>query len=416
MSSTAQMTQPVVFDPLEPANIQEPFEFFTRMRSEQPVYWNEKYSNWMLTRYKDVKAAFQSPQKFSSVTGPALMQWREKLPESAHANFDFGYRFIFSQFQATDPPVHTAQRQAVMKAFMPLVNGMIKTSIERRVSELLDGMERAGSCDFIADFAYPLPSNVIFDLLGIPAGHHELIREASEQMVRFPGAVYQCDAEVLEHIATVLRETETVILDLVQQRRRQPETDLISALVSADSGMDLLPDSDIVVICLFMLAAGHETTANLLGGAMRFLLHDRRQWEQLVARPDLLPGAVEELLRFVSPVLWLARIAKEDIELDGHVLREGSQILLGIGSSNHDPAQFENPEVLDVTRKNVNAIAFGHGIHTCLGAALARMETQSALAALLRRVPKIKLLTDAFEYRPVYFLRSLKSLPVSMNG
>ncbi len=416
MASTAEITAPAIFDPLDPANLHEPFGLYKQMRSEQPVYWNEKYSNWMLTRYKDVKAALQSPQKFSSQTGRALIKWKDKLPESAHANFDIGYQFLYTQFQATDPPVHTERRQAVMKAFMPLVNGMIKTSIERRVNELLDGLEREGSCDFMADFAYPLPSNVIFDLLGIPAEDHALIREASEQFVRFPVAVYQSNSEALEQVAEILVQAEAAIMKLVQARRRQPETDLISALVSADSGMDQLPDKDIVIISIFMLVAGHETTANLLGGAMRFLLSDRRQWQMLLGRPELLPGAVEELLRFVSPVLWLARVANEDLEIDGRLVTAGSQILLGVGASNHDPEQFEDPEVLDVTRKNVNALAFGHGIHTCLGAALARMETQSALAALLRRIPRIELRTNEFEYRPVYFLRSLKSLPVSVRG
>jgi cytochrome P450 len=416
MATTAEITAPMIFDPLDPANIQEPFELFKRMRTEQPVYWNEKYVNWMLTRYKDVKAALQSPQKFSSQTGTALLPWRDKLPESAQAHFDTGYRFFYTQFQATDPPVHTVQRQAVMKAFMPLVNGMIKSSIERRVNELLDRMERAGTCDFMADFAYPLPSNVIFDLLGIPEEDHQLIREASEQFVRFPVGALQSDCEILEQSAEKLTQAEAVILKLVQARRRQPKTDLISALVSADSGVDQLPDKDIAIISIFMLVAGNETTANLLGGAMRFLLSDRRQWQMLLGRPELLPGAVEELLRFVSPVLWLSRVANEDMEINGHLLTAGSRIILGIGASNHDPDQFENPEALDVTRKNVNALAFGHGIHTCLGAALARMETQSALAALLRRLPRIELRTNEFEYRPIYFLRSLKSLPVSVNG
>lgn len=416
MASTTEITEPAIFDPLDPANLHQPFELYRRMRSEQPVYWNEKYSNWMLTRYRDVKAALQSPQKFSSRTGEALIKWRGKLPESAQGNFDIGYQFLYTQFQATDPPVHTAQRQAVMKAFMPLVNGIIKTSIERRINELLDGMERAGTCDFMADFAYPLPSNVIFDLLGVPEKDHELIREASEQFVRFPVAAYQSDSEALEQIAEILVQAEAVIMKLVEARRPQPETDLISALVSAGSGMDQLPDKDIVTTSIFMLVAGHETTANLLGGAMRYLLSDRRQWQMLLDRTELLPGAVEELLRFVSPVLWTARVANEDLEIDGHLLAAGSQIILGIGASNHDPEQFENPEMLDVSRRNVNALAFGHGIHTCLGAALARMETQSALAAVLRRLPRIELRTNEFEYRPIYFLRSLKSLPVSVNG
>lgn len=416
MASSLQVTESEIFDPLEPANIQEPFRFFKNLRTEQPVYWNEKYSFWMLTRYKDIKAALLAPQKFSSVTKTALAKWRDKIPQKAQASFDYGFQFIFGHLQASDPPAHTAQRQAVMKAFMPLVNGVVKTSLERRVSALLDEMERAGTCDFVKDFAYPLPSRVIFDLLGVPAEYHEIIRESSDMSVRFPNAVYSCDGDALEKIAEKTKLARTALTELVQQKRREPQEDLISLLVSESSGIDQMPEEEIVTLCNFLLAAGHETTANLLAGSLRYLLQDRKQWEQLAARPDLLPGAVEELLRFVSPVLWLARITTEDIELDGHILPKDSQVILGFGSANHDPDQFEDPETLDVTRKNVHSLALGYGIHTCLGAALAKMETQVALAALLRRVPDIQLLTDEFEYKPVYFLRALKSLPVAVHG
>jgi cytochrome P450 len=276
----------------------------------------------------------------------------------------------------------------------------------------LDDLERAGACDFVAQFAYPLPSLVIFDLLGVPAEDHETMRETAKALVMFPNAVYKGDVEMIDHIAEGLIRGQTILERLIEQRRREPKNDLISILVRTDQGTTRLPDDEIVVLCNFLLAAGHETTANLLGGSLRYLLEKRELWEQLGAAPEIIPVAVEELLRFVSPVLWTSRLPKEDIELDGHVLRKGSRVLLGIGAGNHDPGEFQDPGLLDFTRTKVQSLAFGYGPHFCLGAALARMEAQVALSRLLDRMPQIQLGTKHFEYQPAYFLRALKSLPI----
>jgi cytochrome P450 len=220
----------------------------------------------------------------------------------------------------------------------------------------------------------------------------------------------------MEHIAERLTRAQGVLERLIQQRRREPKKDLISILVHADTGTPQLPDDDIVVLCSLLLAAGHETTANLLSGSLRYLLERRELWEQLGRAPETMPIAVEELLRFVSPVLWLRRLPAEDIELDGQVLRKGTRVELGIGAANHDPSEFSNPEQLDFTRPKVNSLAFGYGPHFCLGAALAKMETQVALSRLLERIPQMQLGTQHFEYRPLYFLRALQSLPFIVRG
>ena len=216
----------------------------------------------------------------------------------------------------------------------------------------------------------------------------------------------------MEHIAERLTEAEEVLQRLIEERRREPKNDLISTLVHREGATAWLPDDELVVLCNLLLVAGHETTANLLSGSLRYLLEKRELWEQLRAAPEMIPAAVEELLRFVSPVLWLSRLPTHDIELDGHVLQKGTSLQLGIGAANHDPNEFPNPEQLDFTRPKVNSLAFGYGPHFCLGAALARMETQVALSRLLERIPQVQLATRHFEYRPLYFLRALKSLPV----
>jgi cytochrome P450 len=416
LSSSVQATGSDVFDPLKPSNLQEPFVYFAKLRNENPVYWNEQYSFWMLTRYQDVKAALRAPRQFSSATVVEIEKRAERIPQSARASFDIGKRFWYMAIQATDPPKHTDQRGAAMKAFTPQLVAEMRVSIEHRVDRLLDEMEHAGTCEFVSQFAYPLPSLVIFDLLGLPVEDHETIREAAKALVVFPSAVYECDFGSMEHIAERLTLAQGVLERLIQQRRREPKKDLISILVHAETGTAQLPDDEIVVLCNFLLLAGHETTANLLSGSLRYLLEKRELWEQLRATPAMIPAAVEELLRFVSPVLWVSRMPAEDIELDGKVLRKGSRVQLGIGAANHDPSEFPNPEQLDFTRPKVNSLAFGYGPHFCLGAGLARMEAQIALSRLLDRLPQVQLGTRHFEFRPPYFLRALKSLPMLARG
>ena len=416
MSSNMQVTGSDIFDPMTPSNLQEPFVFYAKLRKEKPVYWSEQYSFWMLTRYQDVKAALRAPRQFSSATGVEIEKRAEQVPQSVRASFDIGKRFWYTAIQATDPPRHTDQRQSVMNPFGPQAVAEMRGSIEQRVDDLLNEMEQAETCDFVSEFAYPLPSLVIFDLLGVPAEDHETMREAAQASVMFPSTVYKGDFEALEHIAEQLTRAEGVLERLIQQRRREPRKDLISILVHAETGTAQLPDDQIVVLSNFLLGAGHETTANLLSGSLRYLLERRQLWEQLGAAPEMIPTAVEELLRFVSPVLWLSRLPAEDVELDGHLLRKGSRLQLGIGAANHDPAEFPNPEQLDFTRPKVNSLAFGYGPHFCLGAALARMETHVALSSLLERIPQVQLGARHFEYRPLYFLRALKSLPIVVRG
>jgi cytochrome P450 len=191
----------------------------------------------------------------------------------------------------------------MMNAFTPQLVGGMRTSIQQRADRLLDEMERKGTCDFVSEFAYPLPSSVIFDLLGVPAQYHDTIRESSQGSAMFPSSVYRRDFNAMEEIAKQLTAAEDVLQRLIRERRREPQNDLISMLSNGDSATSPLPEDELVVLSNFLLAAGHETTANLLSGSLRYLLERRELWEQLGAAPEMITWAVEELLRFVSPVL-----------------------------------------------------------------------------------------------------------------
>jgi cytochrome P450 len=307
---------------------------------------------------------------------------------------------------------HTAQRALIAKVFTPRVMENMRASIQIRVDRLIDRLEESENGDFIAQFAYPLPSLVIFDLLGVPEEHYAALRTSAAAFARFPPTLHAQDLEALEEIAENLTNTERLLQRLISEHRANGRNDLLSALLNAKEGSGALTDKELIVLCNFLLFAGHETTANLLGGSVLHLLQNRMLWNQLKDSPELLGNAVEELLRFVSPVLTVARVLKEDFECHGTILKKGERISLMIGAANHDPTQFENPDQLKFERPKPHSVAFGHGIHYCIGAALARLETQIALSALFRRLPDIRLATPTVEYQPVFFLRALKSLPV----
>jgi cytochrome P450 len=414
MSSSVQNPGHEIFDPFVPLHLQEPFPFFARLREAQPVYWNAQYSFWMLTRYQDVKWALQSPAKFSSATGGEIARRSEHLPQDTRASFDICSRFWYTAIQATDAPRHAHQRHPLMKALTPALIAQMQGAISQRVERLLDGLQQAGTVDFVAQFAYPLPSLVIFDLLGLPPEHHQIIHQSAAGIVKFPTAALRGDFSQVAQIAEHLKRAEVVLKELILKRRAAPMEDLISTLVNEDGTGSRLSDDEIVVLCNFLLTAGHETTANLLAGSMRFLLSERQLWDQLREHPELLGDAIEELLRFISPVLWVTRVVTEDVELAGQVLPKGSRVLLGTGAANHDPAEFRDPETLDLTRAKPHSLAFGYGPHFCIGAALARLETQVALLGLMRRTPNITLESKTFDYRPIHFLRALKTLQVSL--
>ena len=266
---------------------------------------------------------------------------------------------------------------------------------------------------FRRSICLPAPSLVIFDLLGVPEEHYPVLRASASAFARFPAAIYSRNFPVIAEIGQNLASTEKVLLRLLAEGRSSPRPDLISALASVRQGADALSDADIVVLCKLLLFAGHETTANLLGGSVLHLLRQRSLWNQLRDNRELLPNAVEELLRFISPVLSLARVLTEDFECHGVLMKKGDRIQLSVGAANHDPSQFSDPENLKLDRVNSQSVTFGYVPHYCIGAGLARLEAQIALGSLLQHVPEMQLITDTVEYHPVFYLRALRSLPIT---
>jgi len=309
-----------------------------------------------------------------------------------------------------DAPDHTRLRGLISKAFTPRSVERLRPRMAQLTDELLAPLREAGRFDVINDFAFPLPVTVICELLGVPSADRDLFRQHTRDMA----AVLDWDAtpeQVGGAVGASLNFT-AYLVPLFEARRREPEADLISALVAAEEAGDRLDTAELLTTVILLLVAGHETTMNLIGNGLLALLRHPDQLALLRARPDLMPDAVEELLRYDSPVRLTIRTALADTAVDGQSVRAGEQVIARLDAANHDPAVFESPDVLEVTRDAHRHVAFGGGAHYCLGAALARAEAQVALAALVS-LPDLELAIDEPEWRPLDTFHALQSLPVT---
>jgi hypothetical protein len=321
--------------------------------------------------------------------------------------------FLAYNLQGMDPPGHTRQRTLMTKTFTPRMLESFRPTVRRLVNELIDLRLHDGKMDLVADLAYPLPSNVILDLLSIPRSGRPYIKASSEAINEFVSTLLFNGPDVWPRLAGVFDEVRTYLKSLIAERRLRPGDDLLSHMVHAEENGDKLSEDEIVIATNFLLFAGHETTANLIGTGMYHLLSQPEQMAQLQADPSRFPAAVEELLRYVSPVHVLSRRVLEDLTIRGVDIPVGSSVYLLVGSANRDAEKFPAPERLDINRPSSRTLGFGHGIHHCLGAALARMESQVAFETLFERLPDMHIAGQAPVFRPNYFLRGLLNLPVA---
>jgi len=314
-----------------------------------------------------------------------------------------------------DPPGHTRQRTLMMKTFTPRMIEAFRPSVQKLVDELLDQRLVQGSMDLVADLAYPLPSSVILDLLGIPRSGRPYIEASSEAINIFVATILFTGPSVWPRLAGVFADVKAYLKSLIAERRKNPGEDLLSKMVQAEEHGDMLSEDEIVVATNFLLFAGHETTANLIAAGMYYLMQHAEQMVQLRAEPAKIPAAVEELLRYVSPVHTLARRTMEEVTVRGVTIPKGKSIYLLVGAANRDAEKFPDPEKLDINRPPTRSLGFGYGIHYCIGAALARLESQVTFETIIRRLPDIHMTVDRPEFRPNYSLRGLVSLPVAFG-
>jgi pimeloyl-[acyl-carrier protein] synthase len=390
------------FNPMDPEFLADPYPTYHRLRAEAPVHYSP-LGFWVLTRYEDVAAVLRDARFI-----------KEPLAALVAARFGSEVpRGVGLSMLDRDPPDHTRLRGLVSKAFTPRVVEGLRPRIQEIVDGLIARAEAAGSMDLIEEFAYPIPVNVICEMMGVPVQDHERFKGWSLDIARGLDSIWlPPDSEIPRRSAAARHAISDYFRELIAQRRASPRSDLLSALIAAEEAGDKLNEEELLATCILILIAGHETTVNLIGNGVLALLRNPEELRRLRATPGLITTAVEELLRYDGPVQRTARVASDDVTIGGHTIRKGEMVMPFIGAADRDPAQFPEPDRLDLARADNRHIAFGWGIHFCLGAPLARVEGQIAINTLVQRLPRLALVSDAVEYRQSLTLRGLKALPV----
>ncbi len=386
-----------------------PHPFYHEIRAEGRLLTIAGFESWLATGYEEVAsilrdARFRSGFPRDAAQGADAV-WAEQSPTTFHT-----FQRMMLLQSGTD---HARLRGLVSRAFTPRMVERLRPRIEKLVDEILDAVAPRGEIDLIRDFAYPLPVTVIAELFGVPAEDAERLKRWSVPL-----------AQILDGMTrnSKLSEAEQAALEMqdylraqFENHRAQPGEGLIDGLLAARDQGDRLSEDELLATCMLLLLAGHETTTNLVGNGVLALMRSRSQWDRLCREPELVPGAVEELLRYDGPVQFTSRRPVEDVEVFGRRIPEDQEVVLVLAAANRDPERFPSPDALDVTRTDNAHLAFGHGAHFCLGASLARLESALALRALAQRFPKLELATDELRWRPGFAIRALTALPVRLN-
>ena len=399
-------------DMFTPDVIADPYPYYGRLREEDPVHWNELYELWVITRHDDLVWLTRHHELFSS----AVFRNDPRPPYPAIDESDLGlYEYVRNyqadQFIQHDRPEHLEMRKVVHGYFTPRSMEAWRPFVQSAVKELLDAAEEKGHMDVMKDLATPLPVLVIAQMMGVPQADRPYVRQLAEKLLYIGRGEYDRMKPLTEGMQGMIE----YVSPLVDERIVNPGDDFISVLASGEK-QGIFTRHQVLVNTSLLLLAGHETTINLLcNGTLAFIRHPE-QWALLKQDPaGWTKRATEECLRYDSPVKSIQRIASEDVEMRGKVLRKDDRIRWFISSANRDPEVFANPDTFDISRDPNPHVAFGSGVHHCLGATLARVEGQEVFKALAERFPALRLETEELDYQPSITFRSLKSLPVTWN-
>lgn len=404
---------PFVFDPMDDEQRRDPYPVYARARREQPVFYAEQLGFWVVTRYDDVLAVLKDDETFSSVD--ALRSSSAELPPAVRAILAEGYPEM-PVIVDTDPPLHTRIRGLVTRAFTPKRVAEMEPRITSIANDLIDGLAADGRADIVERFAWPLPLNVVGEMLGVP-------REDLPQLHRWSNdwlSLFQA-AESVERQCAAARSAvalQQYFMGAIEERQHDPGDDLISALLDARAQADPpLDPVEVLGVPFDLIVAGHVTVTRAIGSALVLLLRHPDQLAVLRAGPELVPNAIEEILRVESPAQGLFRRTTRAAEIGGVTLPAGARVMVHYGSANRDERLFADPDAFDIHRADVGKhVAFGKGIHFCIGAPLARLELRIALPLLLERLPNLRLQPGTeIEYEPIFFARGLSRLHVQWD-
>jgi len=398
--------EPIVFNPLAPDFIRDPYPTYHRMRATDPMH-HSPLGFYVASRNEDVTFTLRDKRFGKDFIGRITRRHGPQVLDEPV------YRSMSHWMLQQDPPDHTRLRGLVVKAFTAKRVDEMRPRIQAIVDETLDRIEPKGQMDLIAEYAFRLPVTVICDMLGIPDDDREQFFASSRTGGRLLDPVPLSRAEVDESNAQNLAMAE-YFRKLFDLRRRQPRDDLTTQLVQAEEQGSKLSEEELTANIILLFGAGHETTVNLIGNGLLALHRNPDQLRLLQSDPSLITNAVEEFLRYDSSVQLTGRTALEDTEVGGITIAKGEAVLSLLGAANRDPAVYPDPDKLDITRPNIRPLSFGGGIHFCLGAQLARIEAEVAINTLLRRLPDLRL-EDAEHpaWRQTFVLRGLEKLPAS---
>ncbi|MBE3560363.1 MAG: cytochrome P450 [Ktedonobacteraceae bacterium] len=397
-------------DALNPEHLANPYPIYHHLRAEDPVRWDEGTNSWVITGYTEVLSALRD-NRLSAARFFIDTTW---FPEEVRDTLKPVTLALTRQILFLDPPDHTRLRGLVAKAFTPRVLESLRPRIQGIVDQLLDAVQKQGQMDLMRDFAYPLPAIVIAELLGVPP-------EDREQFIAWTGSfgtlLGESNLTMEGAIQALLGVAEFIeyFRKTIAQRRTAPKDDFLQDLIATEEQGDRLTEEELLANCVLLLAAGHGTTTHLLGNGMLALLTHPDQLQALRDHPAMISLAVMELLRYESPVQLTSRLAKENIQIGGKQISAGQEILLCLGAANRDPAQFDEPDRLNLSRQENRHLAFGQGIHYCLGAPLARLEAEIAFNTLVKRLHAPRLQTGELEWTKSLVFRGLFSLPIAFE-
>lgn len=387
----------------------DPYPILRALREQDPIHWSDAIGGWVLTRYDDIVATFKDTTHYSN-EGRLARAVEHLSPESRAQLKTFEEHYRTKGLLHSDPPDHTRLRALVTKAFTPRVVEAMQPRIRAIANELLDVVQPRGEMEAIRDLAVTLPITVLAEIMGMPDSDKMIFKEWADALLAFQG-VNNPSEDILQLAQRTLIEIRAYLADMVRERRRHSGNDLVSQLVAAESEGDKLSESELINTCITLLVAGHETSTSLIGNGLYTLLRHRDQLQLLQNDSSLLPSAVEEILRYESPVSRQPRLMKADTVLAGTKIGRGEMVFQMLNSANRDPAYFSEPDKFDIRRQKNRHIAFGLGIHFCVGAPLARAEANIVFQLILQRFPNIHLLDAAPDWdvhkRNSRMLRSL---------
>jgi cytochrome P450 len=389
------------FDPYAYEVHEDPYPVYARLRAEAPAYRNEELGFWALSRHADVLAGFRDAQVFSSRHGVSLDL--DAFHENAHATMSF---------LALDPPRHDRLRALVSRGFTPRRVAELEPKVRAMAARFADECVALRDCDFIRDFAGKLPMDVISEMLGVPDADRAALRSWADLVVHREEGVQSLPAKAAESALRMLHYFTEMIAD----RKQRPRDDLTCALLAAEIDGDCLSDREIIGFLFLMVIAGNETTTKLLGNALYWLWRNPRERDRLRADPALVPRWVEETLRYDNSTQALARLVAQDVEMHGQKLHEGDRVVLLVGSGNRDERAFADPDRYDLLRDTSASLAFGQGVHFCLGASLARLEGRVALEQVWKRMADYEIDPAGLVRVHSVNVRGFSALPISVSG